>query len=1332
MRTNVALTSNIKLVVDSKYNLYLESYDSNDILSDNRYKKFQINPDSFLSERIAKFYKDTPINEAFEVKEELEKDRVQLGYENQYDDIYFSGAREVEYSKHLEEFQYNTTLKISPNNLPKYFFIFRLEGTGLGDNLEDIYESLDDLKLIHTTDMRPNTDLGKFFVKNYIEDDEIPVAPFELNLNMFEFSKWHGYNYYTGGTVEKSRYMDEYFKIQQTDFDLEKFIIDGFEKNEVVCSNYLNLSHLFDDANAKIFVPRDKNNHNIWYKLKDYTFVFDMFNKKELSDINFKFELNNNELIFNVTEPISYRNRWSINRYVGLYADDLHYINKISPYYNDRIISDNDEIFIVNNIFLDINNNNISPLNVDYVDNEPVYLKINNSFYLIEQTKDENDNYTGEYHIVSDELINGRLIDFIQNAEPVIKIDYSVHVGETEYRNYLYNSKTNEYYQNPILDQFFFHSDSYNKTILLIKMFDKFYKLNRMEAIINGETTFRYYINTDEILRCDNIRFKSLLLNKESVKPTNVVNKENDMIFFEIYQVRLTDIEDFDFTHLYTDHANFEYETTLLMDNELDPAFNTSMDLIPSEHVLMRPIFFGYDLETAINNTIKVSTNLKYVLYDSLNDFKWNLFTNKYILPYSSEYSANGDLYRLDNLEISDIWNQNQYVNKFSFSGSNDINSLPYKLNNSLEIWNRNNKGFDIEEKDISLFGHNLDWFYTFGTPIRDNIETPLVIDDIIDYSNRQRYTYEYYRTLNIDYHDFKKPGEDTSRELFLEFNYDNYLKEHKFNYLEYYLNEPAHINTGTNDGHGNFELVYKNVNRFAILNETDDSNGSLFMYKGLTGFVEYVELEDYDDITSDQKVYLANDLSNYKMTAIIISRETEDDTLWGKSGIDFIINKYHGHILICIYIYVGIGQIINLEYTKRDHFYNPERNNIKYTVNDNEYVDSELTIHDIILHEIYNIMSNDLTSHPNFSMGINYKIIEPLNEYIIKYLTSTDIEFETEHEFLNNETVEINGINYKIERVLDKYSIRVDSTVTGINGDIVKYAKSVKPFKFRLLGYNVTPCNTLVNESYVEEDNITGFNNDDRLLDENKEIEVEPKEGIIYPSKNKEKMVYHKKQNLELTDSKTSDFIHRYSGYYEPMQRSLNLLEKNTLNDYVFFNNANTQQENVFDGTTITINVLNGEASFQLDKTHINFNYISKYLISNLVIILKKKNSLDMYPTNIISSFKDITFDGVNYTFYMSIDDYFVDGTYTFEEAYFKFVFNNNTYLNFDSCNSGIIKELVISKVDPDMSYTKDILLIYPYMDEHGMTTIDKNIFIPNWNKEFFKRKKRNKYNII
>ena len=56
LRTNVGLTTNIKIMVDSNYNLYLESIDSTPELKIQNYKSVKFIKDNYYDELIPFFY----------------------------------------------------------------------------------------------------------------------------------------------------------------------------------------------------------------------------------------------------------------------------------------------------------------------------------------------------------------------------------------------------------------------------------------------------------------------------------------------------------------------------------------------------------------------------------------------------------------------------------------------------------------------------------------------------------------------------------------------------------------------------------------------------------------------------------------------------------------------------------------------------------------------------------------------------------------------------------------------------------------------------------------------------------------------------------------------------------------------------------------------------------------------------------------------------------------------------------------------------------------------------------------------------------------------------
>ena len=83
LSTNVGLTTNVKITVDSKDNLFLDSIESNQDLSKDRFKRFQFNSKNYLDELIPYFFKDFPANLAFSIKYDNDIDTMSNDFSNQ-------------------------------------------------------------------------------------------------------------------------------------------------------------------------------------------------------------------------------------------------------------------------------------------------------------------------------------------------------------------------------------------------------------------------------------------------------------------------------------------------------------------------------------------------------------------------------------------------------------------------------------------------------------------------------------------------------------------------------------------------------------------------------------------------------------------------------------------------------------------------------------------------------------------------------------------------------------------------------------------------------------------------------------------------------------------------------------------------------------------------------------------------------------------------------------------------------------------------------------------------------------------------------------------------
>ena len=132
LRTNVGLTTNVKIVVDSKYNLALDSIDSTPDLTISKYKKKAFNKTNYYDELVPFLWDKLPSEIAFHIKYENDNDSMTDNFANQYDEIYQYGARNILNNKnYIEEYEYFAPLYIVKGKLPSNFIIFRVDGLGL-------------------------------------------------------------------------------------------------------------------------------------------------------------------------------------------------------------------------------------------------------------------------------------------------------------------------------------------------------------------------------------------------------------------------------------------------------------------------------------------------------------------------------------------------------------------------------------------------------------------------------------------------------------------------------------------------------------------------------------------------------------------------------------------------------------------------------------------------------------------------------------------------------------------------------------------------------------------------------------------------------------------------------------------------------------------------------------------------------------------------------------------------------------------------------------------------------------------------------------------------
>ena len=175
LRTNVGLTTNVKVVVDSNYGLYLDSIESHSELSNSRYKKMRFISKNYYDELVPYFFKKTPIDIAYNIKYDDDSYLMDIDFSKQYDEIYQYGAKNIVSNKnYTEEFEYFAPLYLSRSNIPSHFIVFRVDGAGVDlltkENI--ITDVINDFKFVKLWSLGQETNLGQWLDINFKRNEE--------------------------------------------------------------------------------------------------------------------------------------------------------------------------------------------------------------------------------------------------------------------------------------------------------------------------------------------------------------------------------------------------------------------------------------------------------------------------------------------------------------------------------------------------------------------------------------------------------------------------------------------------------------------------------------------------------------------------------------------------------------------------------------------------------------------------------------------------------------------------------------------------------------------------------------------------------------------------------------------------------------------------------------------------------------------------------------------------------------------------------------------------------------------------------------------------------
>jgi hypothetical protein len=672
LRTNVGLTTNVKVVCDSSYNLYLESIDSAPELSIDKLKKMQFSKNNFYDELVPYFFKDFPADVAYEISYSNDNKNMSLDFTNQYDDLYQMGARNIVDNKNYkEEYEYFAPLYVFKDSFPKYFIIFRIDGPGLieldSDNFRTEY--LNKFKTVKLFNITKSTSLGEWVDRNFRENPSFPTSSLEIDFRNLEFSKWIGIDYLTGGFTYKSKFLENSLEVENTLFDFEKFFFDGYKINRVIFPQIINFSFLFDDNPATSTTLR----------------------------------------------------KWSLNRYAGFYIEDIELIDTITPFLTPTL-KNGVEVITGNLLYHDSGD----PFELGFKDDEDMWIEYLGNFYKVEKyietktkvlsanvSKNTEKRLLKEKNNKTDILTVNRYGESKSLKQETVKKEEYLTKTITHYRiisdlnlegkENLLNKKT--YYinsDNQIINALngttYSVSGFENGDVNLIEIDGLFHNLlyedGYMKVVsdygFNYRSSYRfeYYINSP-----DPNYYKFIDL---------VITKNNLPINFKIYRVKFLDVKDFDTNIIDTEFSKFEYEKV----DELTDTDETK--------------FYTTDL--------RINSNPP-----NYNDYIFN--DDVVQIPCSSDYTSNLETFRIVNDDLSDLWRKNPIHCRFAFQMSVSSNDYPYLLNNN-DVHENFNRTTDVFSVTPERRSRNLDYFYTLNSGTVSYLHHSLHIEKNYDYQD--------------------------------------------------------------------------------------------------------------------------------------------------------------------------------------------------------------------------------------------------------------------------------------------------------------------------------------------------------------------------------------------------------------------------------------------------------------------------------------------------------------------------------------------------------------------------------------------------------------------
>lgn len=652
-KCNPRLSGNIKFVCDDD-NIYIDSINSNPELSRSLYKSYKVNETNNLMANAKNFFDlFTTTDNIFSVKGD--KDYVVSTYENQHDRIYNYGAYSDVSELLTKRFRFFAPVFINEEaNKPDLFLIYRVNRDEFNNNKSWKRE------LLYTHDFRISQ-MGKQLDRHI---DYLKNFPHDMGvfLNLGDNISYTGTSIKSG--LMEARYEDDFNSLlanERTITEFNDYVVDGFKRNGVIDSRYLNLEYSFD-----IDLSKDEVNDTFVDVIGVYVTLDEFNNIKEYnsSDYDFKLLEDNGTLRESITEDINELdlrdNFINVGDYLGLqynspdFVGDFPPIVMIKPTFIPNVgdiialsFEGNTEIsYIITED--DIVSNNIMETAENIAKSFKEYTRLNPSNLFLDAFI-----HDGEYLVIrsllNDSAYNGISVTLLPQQYQIIN---PLFTNGVDYDNTFYSPSTNSVLVNSPIGISLTGADS-------LRIGDTISKITYGSKWLSF-----YFFDTEEPLK---------ILNSDPELFETIRTEKSKM-----YECTIAEHRKFDFDRETTYHEDvFDFELTsyrnwLLSEINKDTFLGKYEGLVTTPEILAE---YKTELIGIVERYFEsISLNRSMLFKDvSTDDFQATTVTNEYDRLKEND---NKDLLK-SNMTV-------QHINKFMYANGLDVYNRPYMLNINL------------------------------------------------------------------------------------------------------------------------------------------------------------------------------------------------------------------------------------------------------------------------------------------------------------------------------------------------------------------------------------------------------------------------------------------------------------------------------------------------------------------------------------------------------------------------------------------------------------------------------------------------------------------------